>query len=402
MNRKARILFVDDEKRVLNSMRGLFRRDYELFLTTEGQSAVEIARENSLDVVVADQRMPGMNGTEVLGKIKQLSPRTVRILLTGYADPEAVEGSINIGEVFRFLSKPCPPQLLRDTLKLAVAAARANRSEPSAMHLASSTRAPTPAGVPEITSPPGVRPPSARPPLARGTAPIAAAGRTQGQNHGAQSPPAVTPPAGSSSHWQSVTEIVLSGDSTQEIRQLTQAAGTSRLPGVLRDIGVVFFTIDSDLAEMAIRAVSEDREAVLVTTLARVVEALEEKNIGVLVTDFSGNNAILQKMISALKTRLPELVTVVISSNRDTTDMIDMINYSRVFRYLLKPVEPAALRLTINAAAAHHHYLRNNPELAKRQEAVNKAAETEGSETLNQFFRRVRDMRSRGHGPADS
>jgi len=402
MNRKARILFVDDEKRVLNSMRGLFRRDYELFLTTEGQTAVEIAREKSIDVIVADQRMPGMNGTEVLGKIKQLSPRTVRILLTGYADPEAVEGSINIGEVFRFLSKPCPPQLLRETLKLAIAAARANRSEPSSVHVANATRTSTPANVPEAAIPPAVRPPSARPPLARGAPTVTATGRTQSENHRAQSPPAVTPPEGSSSHWQSVTEIVLSGDTTQEIRQLTQAAGASRLPGVLRDIGVVFFTIDSDLAEMAIRAVSEDREAVLVTTLARVVEALEEKNIGVLVTDFSGNNAILQKMISALKTRLPELVTVVISSNRDTTDMIDMINYSRVFRYLLKPVEPAALRLTINAAAAHHHYLRSNPEFAKRQEAVNKTGESEGSETLNQFFRRVRNMQGRGYEPAGS
>ena len=92
MTGKAKILFVDDEKRVLNSMRGLFRRKFELFLTTEGASAVQIVTENSIDVVVADQRMPGMNGTEVLGKIKQLSPRTVRILLTGYADPECCRG----------------------------------------------------------------------------------------------------------------------------------------------------------------------------------------------------------------------------------------------------------------------------------------------------------------------
>ncbi len=126
MNDKARILFVDDEKRVLNSMRGLFRREFELFLTTDGINAVKIAAENSIDVVVADQRMPGMTGIEVLGKVKELSPKTVRILLTGYADPEAVEGSINIGEVFRFLSKPCPPQTLRDTLKLAVAASRSS------------------------------------------------------------------------------------------------------------------------------------------------------------------------------------------------------------------------------------------------------------------------------------
>jgi len=195
---------------------------------------------------------------------------------------------------------------------------------------------------------------------------------------------------------------VLAGDTTQEIRQLTVAPDAGQWPKVHDDIGVVFFTIDSELAEMAIRAVSEDREAILVTTLARVVEAIEERNIGVLVTDFSGNDAVLQKMISALKSRLPELVTIVISGNRDTTDMINMINYSRVFRYLVKPVEAAALRLTVNAAAAHHLYLRDNPELAERQEAVNKSGETEDSETLNQFFRRVRNMQGRGYEPTGS
>jgi response regulator RpfG family c-di-GMP phosphodiesterase len=123
MTDKARILFVDDEKRVLNAMRGLFRRHYELFLTCEGAEAVQIAVENDVDVIVADQRMPGMTGIEVLAEVKRRSPRTVRILLTGYADPTAVEGSINLGEVFRFLSKPCPPRLLRETLSLAITAA---------------------------------------------------------------------------------------------------------------------------------------------------------------------------------------------------------------------------------------------------------------------------------------
>jgi len=402
MNRKATILFVDDEKRVLNSMRGLFRRDYQLFLATEGETALQIVSDKSVDVAVVDQRMPGMNGTEVLGKIKQLSPRTVRILLTGYADPTAVEGSINIGEVFRFLSKPCPPQLLRDTLELAIAAARAERSVPSSMHVANSVEPSGLASVPDPSRPPVVRPPSARPPRARVAPAIAAADNSRADAIGSQDPPSDSSPDSSSSHWQSVTEIVLCGDTTQEIRQPPSLTGADRQPRVLGDIGVVFFTIDHDLAEMAIRTASEDREAILVTTLPRVVEAIEERNVGVLVTDFSGKTAILQKMISALKRRLPELVTVVISNNRDTTDMIDMINYSRVFRHLLKPVEAAALRLTINAAAAHHLYLRSNPQLAKRQEAVNKTAETQDSETLNQFFRRVRKMQGRGYEPAGS
>ena len=127
MQQKARVLFVDDERRVLNSVRGMFRREFDLFLAADGETAVNIASQENIDVIVADQRMPGMSGTDVLGKVKQLSPNTIRILLTGYADPAAVESSINIGEVFRFLGKPCPPKILRETLKVAIKAARSTR-----------------------------------------------------------------------------------------------------------------------------------------------------------------------------------------------------------------------------------------------------------------------------------
>ena len=68
--------------------------------------------------------MPKMTGVEVLSKVRALSPRTVRILLTGYADLDAVEGSINESEVFRFLTKPCAPQQLRETIELAAKLAR--------------------------------------------------------------------------------------------------------------------------------------------------------------------------------------------------------------------------------------------------------------------------------------
>ena len=68
--------------------------------------------------------MPKMTGVEVLSKVRALSPRTVRILLTGYADLDAVEGSINDSEVFRFLTKPCAPKQLRETIELAAKLAR--------------------------------------------------------------------------------------------------------------------------------------------------------------------------------------------------------------------------------------------------------------------------------------
>ncbi|MBN1240784.1 MAG: response regulator, partial [Gammaproteobacteria bacterium] len=121
---RPRLLFVDDEQRVLNSMRIMFRREFDLFLASHGAEALNIVKDEDIDVIIADHRMPQMTGVEVLTKVRKLSPRTVRILLTGYADLDAVEGSINDGEVFRFLTKPCAPKQLRDTVELAARLAR--------------------------------------------------------------------------------------------------------------------------------------------------------------------------------------------------------------------------------------------------------------------------------------
>src|SRR3970040_365862 len=121
---KPRLLFVDDEQRVLNSMRIMFRRQFELYLASHGAEALDIVKANDIDVIVADHRMPQMTGVEVLTKVRSMSPRTVRILLTGYADLDAVEGSINDGEVIRFLTKPCAPAHLRETVSLAAKLAR--------------------------------------------------------------------------------------------------------------------------------------------------------------------------------------------------------------------------------------------------------------------------------------
>ena len=121
---RPRLLFVDDEQRVLNSMRIMFRRQFDLFLASHGAEALDIVSDKDIDVIVADHRMPKMTGVEVLSKVRALSPRTVRILLTGYADLDAVEGSINESEVFRFLTKPCAPKQLRETIELAAKLAR--------------------------------------------------------------------------------------------------------------------------------------------------------------------------------------------------------------------------------------------------------------------------------------
>jgi DNA-binding NtrC family response regulator len=104
--KKARILFVDDEERILTALRSVFRANYQVLTATSGSQALELARKFQPHVVVSDQRMPEMTGVELLRQIKEAAPATVRLLLTGYSDLAAIVGSVNEGEVFRFVSKP--------------------------------------------------------------------------------------------------------------------------------------------------------------------------------------------------------------------------------------------------------------------------------------------------------
>jgi response regulator RpfG family c-di-GMP phosphodiesterase/tRNA A-37 threonylcarbamoyl transferase component Bud32 len=104
--KKARILFVDDEERILNALRSLFRRDYHVFTAINGAEALEFVTKFKPQVVVSDQRMREMTGIELLRQVREISPNSVRMLLTGYSDLAAIVGSINDGEVFRYISKP--------------------------------------------------------------------------------------------------------------------------------------------------------------------------------------------------------------------------------------------------------------------------------------------------------
>jgi len=121
---RASVLFVDDEERILRSLRMLFRGRCEILTTTSGREAVEWVRRRPVHVVVSDQRMPGMTGVEVLREVAAHSPATMRILLTGYADMDAVTASVNDGEIYRFIEKPWVAQYLVDTVEQAARVAR--------------------------------------------------------------------------------------------------------------------------------------------------------------------------------------------------------------------------------------------------------------------------------------
>lgn len=120
---KIRVLCIDDEARILRALKALFR-DMEVYTTTDPAEAIRLAAEKDMDVIVCDQRMPKMQGIEVLREIRLAHPRAMRVLLTGYADLNAVLGSVNEGEVFRYVNKPWDNTELRDIVQLASRIAR--------------------------------------------------------------------------------------------------------------------------------------------------------------------------------------------------------------------------------------------------------------------------------------
>lgn len=116
-----RILCVDDEPRVVDGIALQLRKEYEVHKAYSGNEALEKLRDVSgLTVVLCDMRMPGMDGATLLERIYRLYPRITRIVLTGEAGRESAVQAVNRGQIFRYLTKPCPPDRLREALEAGV------------------------------------------------------------------------------------------------------------------------------------------------------------------------------------------------------------------------------------------------------------------------------------------
>src|SRR5262245_47412216 len=121
MSPRPRILVVDDEEAILETMTFTFEDDYEVLTSSSARDALALLeREGPVAVVISDQRMPEMTGVEFLAKVFALHPTTVRIILTGFADMDAIIRSINDGHVYAYITKPWEPDQLKQVVRRAV------------------------------------------------------------------------------------------------------------------------------------------------------------------------------------------------------------------------------------------------------------------------------------------
>ena len=112
-----KILFVDDDSNLLASFQRQLRNQFTVDISPDGQHGLEsITRQGPYAAIVSDFRMPGMDGVHFLSRAREVAPDSVRMLLTGYADVQTAIEAVNEGNIFRLLTKPCPPDTLTKAL----------------------------------------------------------------------------------------------------------------------------------------------------------------------------------------------------------------------------------------------------------------------------------------------
>lgn len=329
---KAKILFVDDEPRILVALKALFRSRYQVFTANSGADAVALMESEDLDVIVSDQRMPEMTGVEVLRTARERRPRAIRVLLTGYSDLSAILGAINDGEIFRFINKPWSNNELRDTIAAAVAASQVDVSEEISVQLGGEeAAAESPASVAASSSGgEGLAPSaeaaevSAEPPLAEGGGEVAAAAD------------------------KAVVDIATG----------PKAAG--------RETGILVLDEDSTTREVLQRVLHVDRPVFTAVDLDGALELLETESIGVIITELSIGGESVTQLLTALRQHHPSLVAIVLTSQADAGLGIELINRGQIYRFLSKPISEGMLRGSVNLAVRRFDILQKNPEQTLR------------------------------------
>jgi FixJ family two-component response regulator len=111
------LLLLDDEANILRALTRVLRRDgYQIITATNAQDAFGLLAKHDVQVILSDQRMPEMSGTEFFSRVKKLYPETMRVILSGYTDLMSVTEAINQGAIYKFLTKPWDDEQLRDTV----------------------------------------------------------------------------------------------------------------------------------------------------------------------------------------------------------------------------------------------------------------------------------------------
>ena len=336
--KKGRVLCVDDEPHILRALQWLLKKEFEVVTATSAGEGMRLLQRHDFDVVISDQRMPGITGVEFLREVRKSSPRAVRILLTGYAELDAMVRSVNESEVFRFITKPWDVKALPDLIAEAVSIANIDT-----VVVADET----PIESLDFTA-----------------APSAAA------------PEAQVKPA------------------------LTVSAAPNEPASIAASVGRKVLVMDDDqVVHQAIDEVFGNPALVLhAYSLADAIKYLNEYPIGVIVSDFRVAKMDATRLIRMMKGEHPEIVSVVFSAVQDAEYVVKLINEGQVYRFIPKPFKVSFIKLIVGSALKRHVQLLQNPQLLSRFKVETVAAGT--AESLLQDIERSAAQVARTAAPA--
>ena len=117
MAKEHKLLIVDDESANLQKLKRTFMNEYDVYEASDGKQALQVFAEHEFSAVIADQKMPGMTGIEILREVLNVNRETIRIVLTGYTEIEELMDAINEGHVHCYITKPWEPDFLRQQVR---------------------------------------------------------------------------------------------------------------------------------------------------------------------------------------------------------------------------------------------------------------------------------------------
>jgi DNA-binding NtrC family response regulator len=318
------LLFVDDEPRILESLSALFS-DYVVHTAQHGYEALNILKTRQISVIVSDQMMPEMTGVEFLRQAKLTSPDSIRILMTGYADLQAIVDSVNVGEVFRYINKPWNTDKLRETIGFACRVFTQRLSMNSVKTILATT---------------GDRstPVTRQSPASEASTPSETA-RTEKLN--STEPVAAVLPLPSASQMNAVPSPTLAIPAHPE-----------NLP--ISDTHLLF--VDSNAAHLsAFKTFFEGYYTTHCTTsVSEAFDWISQFPIGVVVADIRLPQMSGADFLIAIKSQRTDISTILMASSADAKVAVQMINDGAVYRYLVKPFPKESLRLTVDSAVLNY------------------------------------------------
>lgn len=324
-DRKYRVLFVDDERRILTALRSIFRREYDVFTANSGAEALEILQDNRIDVVVSDQRMPNMLGNELLAKVHKLYPQTMRVLLTGFMDKAAIIDTINQGQIYRFINKPWKNEDIREII---AEAALASEFEMETLEVAEQENTPEQATLPDAAIPSATK---------------------------ATNPTKLTKTVSKKTTSGGKPAVMLMDDGKEIATQLKTFCSKQKAS---------FYQVND--------------------IQSAVTKLKTQKDIGVFIITLPIDSAETLQTISLLKQHRPEVITTVLATQTDAETIVSLINSGQVFRYLSKPCDPLLLEMTIEESFKQNMLLRRKASLQKRVKVDNRKLTF--SERIKQLF----------------